>query len=353
MNINSENTQKTLLPQGFHDILPPNADVERQTNKTLLDSFALFGYQLVRPAMLEFEDETSSSSQAQFRVTDPISGKMLCLRNDITPQISRIASDRFEFNGQTTRLAYTGQVIRKHGKGRHTERQLTQTGVELLGQNNINQDAEILYIALECLENLKINEFTVDFCIPQIINEILEAEKLSKIGKQKIIDLIEKKDFAELSKIANKNILKILDLCSSSTSENYAEILDKICSLEISANSKKLVTELKNIISKIFADGKKFNLSIDVLEQMGFEYHSGICFSIFSNKNHEEICRGGRYQIVKNSKNIDAVGCTFLVNSLCRVTEFKNVYEIKQVSYSNGFGTSANLRKQGVVTIFE
>lgn len=347
------NSKKTLLPQGFHDILPPSADIERQINKTLLDNFYLFGYQLVRPAMLEFEDETSASSQKQFRVTDPLSGKMLCIRNDITPQISRIASDRFEYNGQTTRLAYTGQVIRKQGRGRFTERQLTQTGVELLGQISQNQDAEILFIALDSLEKIGLQAFTVDFCIPQIINDILSSEKLTKAAKQKIINLIEKKDFAELEKHSNKTILQILDLCAKSTSENYSDILDKISSLEISENSKKLLQTLKQTIKTLSDNGKKFNLSIEVLEQKGFEYHSGICFSIYSNKTLEEICRGGRYHIEGQEKIIDAVGCTFLVNSLCRITDFKNTSEVKNIKYTDGFSKTTELRQKGIVTIFE
>jgi ATP phosphoribosyltransferase regulatory subunit len=347
-------TQKTLLPQGFHDMLSPQANLERQINKTLLDNFSLFGYNLVRPALLEFEEESSATAQNSFRVTDPISGRMLALRTDITPQISRIAADRLEFTPESsTRLSYTGQVIRKQGRGRHTERQLTQTGIELLGRNTIQKDSEILFIALDSLAKLGITEYTVDFCIPSIINEILQKENLTDSQKSKVISLIEKKDFAALEQSSNRIILEILDICARSSSDNYSETLDKISALDISENARSLIADLKKLIEGIFANGIQFNLSIDVLESMGFEYHTGICYSIFSNKTLEELCRAGRYRIVKSQNHIDAVGFTFLVNALSRVGEIPQNNETKKIPYSEGFAKSTALREQGVITIFE
>ena len=116
------NTIKTLLPSGFQDVLPPEAAIDAKIIAKLLANFELWGYEHVKPPLMEFEKTLLSGkgkdlTKYTFRVTDPESGKMMGIRSDMTLQVARMAASRMGKAPRPLRLSYGGQVLRMKGEG--------------------------------------------------------------------------------------------------------------------------------------------------------------------------------------------------------------------------------------------
>ena len=140
-----------LLPAGLRDLLPPDAETEASAVEALMDVFAAHGYQRVKPPLLEFEDSLLAGSGAAvadqtFRLMDPDSQRMMGLRADTTPQVARIATTRLAGAPRPLRLSYAGQCLRVRGNQLAPDRQVAQAGIELIGHDSPEADAEIVLV---------------------------------------------------------------------------------------------------------------------------------------------------------------------------------------------------------------
>ena len=163
-----------LLPEGLHDDLPPGAGHEAETIERLVRHFAGYGYERVKPPLVEFEDSLLSGPGAglarhMFRLMDPISQRMMGLRPDITPQVARIATTRLAGRARPLRLCYSGQVLRVRGSQLRPERQFAQAGAELIGAGSTEADAEVVLLAAEALAAVGVAGLTVDLTVPALV----------------------------------------------------------------------------------------------------------------------------------------------------------------------------------------
>src|SRR5947209_1290396 len=120
---------QALLPAGLYDLLPPEAEVEAAVTGRLIGVLASYGYERVKPPLVEFEETLlsgagSAMASDTFRTMDPISHRMVALRADMTPQIARIAATRLPHRPRPLRLSYAGQVLRVKGSEMRPERQI-------------------------------------------------------------------------------------------------------------------------------------------------------------------------------------------------------------------------------------
>ena len=125
-----------LLPVGMTDVLPPDAFCREKAVETVVGVFQSCGYDRVCPPLLEFEETLAGAkcgdlSNQTFRVTDPVSGKIMGVRADMTPQIGRIAVTRLKEEPRPLRLAYAGDVVRMFPTTLNPARQVLQVGADL------------------------------------------------------------------------------------------------------------------------------------------------------------------------------------------------------------------------------
>src|ERR1700682_100675 len=144
-----------VLPEYIEDILPPEAEAIEQLRRTLIDHFRANHYRLVQPPLIEHLDSlltgTGHDLELQtFKVIDPLSGRLLGVRADITPQVARIDAHLLNEPG-VTRLCYAGSVLRTVAPGLARTREVLQIGAELYGDANIDADCEVLGLLLSSL----------------------------------------------------------------------------------------------------------------------------------------------------------------------------------------------------------
>src|SRR5580704_17108859 len=169
-----------LLPTGLYDLLPPLAEREAEVTARLMAVLTSHGYERVKPPLVEFEETLLSGAGAamsseSFRTMDPTSHRMVAVRADMTPQVSRIAATRLGHRPRPLRLSYAGQVLRVRGSEVRPERQFGQAGAELIGAEGPAADVEVIAVASEALAAVGAPNLSVDITMPTLVPAIAEA----------------------------------------------------------------------------------------------------------------------------------------------------------------------------------
>ena len=327
-------TQKGLLPAGLSDILYPKAQVQAKKIENLLDVFSNYGYLRVKPPLVEYEETLLSDGpgtvlkDSTFRIMDPLSQKMMALRSDVTAQISRIASTRLSHLARPLRLSYSGDVLRVKGDSFNTERQKTQVGAELIGLENEFCDAEIILICLKALKSIYIENITIDINLPFLREYFLKD--LSSSLKEEINKAIDLRDKKSLQKFKFKYSKIILDLLEASGDYSFAT--NFLSKLKFKGFINDIINYYLRVIDIVDKNDSSIKISIDPLENRGFNYHTGLSFTIFSENLKGEIAKGGRYKTLNGET---AIGCTIYTEKIYSNSKSSIDKSIVYVPYLN------------------
>ncbi len=298
----SDFADKALLPAGMCDVLPPDAAFEAYVVERLMASFAGHGYERVKPPLIEFEQSLLAASGAAmasqtFRLMDPVSQRMMGLRPDMTLQVARIATTRLKKKPRPLRLGYAGQVLRVRGSQLRPERQFGQVGAELIGASTPNADAEVILIAAEALNALGVGEITVDLGLPTLVPAVCAALGLDTESAARLRAALDRKDAAEVAAMGDRlgeDAGKTLSamLAAAGPAEETLEVLSRLALPERAARER---ATLAAVVERVRAGASDLNLTVDPVENRGFEYHTGVTFTVFAPNLRGELGGGGRY----------------------------------------------------------
>src|SRR5215469_9768334 len=200
-----EPNNRALLPAGLRDLLPPDAETEASAVEAIMDVFAGYGYQRVKPPLLEFEDSLLAGSGAAvaeqtFRLMDPVSQRMMGLRADTTPQVARIATTRLVNAPRPLRLSYAGQCLRVRGSQLAPDRQITQAGIELIGCDNPAADAEMVLVGAEALASVGLTRTSFDLTLPTLVPSLLDDAGMQGAHRAALARALDRKDAASVAR---------------------------------------------------------------------------------------------------------------------------------------------------------
>lgn len=344
-------SEKGLLPAGLADMLPAEATIEAEVSESLMKVFTSNGYQRVKPPLIEFEEHLlegagEALSSKMFRVMDPASHRMMGIRTDITPQVARIATTRMKQDQRPLRLSYCGQVLRVYGSQLRPERQFTQAGVELIGSEGVAAEAELILLSAEALDALGVPGYSIDLTLPTLLPTICEELGIEEEQAQKAREALDHKD-AVLVQSFGEALSPILDglLRAAGPAAHALEMLEKI---ELPAKATEQIADLKKLVDYLMKSSPELVLTVDPGEYRGFEYQTGISFTLFAKKVRGELGRGGRYHLLDGET---ATGFTLFLDSLLRAlptpVEEKRIFLPMDVGQDVGL----SLRNDGWVTI--
>lgn len=293
-----------LLPQGIEEVLPVEAKQLELLRRQLLDVFACWGYELVIPPFVDFLDSLLVGSGHDldlqtFKLTDQISGEMLGIRADMTPQVARIDSHNLKHE-RPTRLCYVGTTLRTLGNSIENTRSPMQIGAEIYGHSGIESDAEVIKLMLEMLAVTGLQKVHLDLGHVGIYRGLSEQAGLSQQQETELFEVLQRKAKADLDELLNSfNIeqkFKTLFI-TLSTLNGGSDVLVK--AKEILAETNETVTmalaELQAISDLLRVSFSALTISFDLSELRGYNYHTGIVFAAFVAEVGREIARGGRY----------------------------------------------------------
>ncbi|UOF93487.1 MAG: ATP phosphoribosyltransferase regulatory subunit [Bordetella sp.] len=292
-----------LLPENLSDELPAEARRTEEIRRKLLDLYRSYGFELVTPPLVEYIDSLLSAGGNDLdlrtcKLIDQLSGKTLGVRADITPQVSRIDSQLIN-RSDITRLCYCGSVLNARPSGLFSNRELLQTGAEIYGYAGIEADLEVIQLAIETLETVKIKNPRLDLCHLGIVRSILESDPLAAKNSNFIISLLREKNIPGLIEFI-ENLRSI----NPKTSAALLLLPSLHGGVDIIHQAKEKLPKLQGISEslitlQILADSfPTVNLSIDLADVGSYGYHSGVTFAFYADGWHDALVIGGRYDNV-------------------------------------------------------
>jgi ATP phosphoribosyltransferase regulatory subunit len=294
----TEQPSKALLPPGMNDILPPDAAFETRMVERLLSVFRASGYEQVKAPLVEFEDSLLGGAGAAmttqtFRLMDPVSQAMLGLRADMTLQVARIATTRLANEPRPLRLSYAGQVLQVSGSQMRPERQVGQAGVELIGSESPQADAEVIGLAHESLAAVGIEALSIDLNLPTLVGDVFAGLDLGARDQARARAALDRKDEGELKAVGGAAAMLLTSLLRAAGPADAA--LAALAALELPADARAACARLAEVVALVTAIDPAIKLTVDPVENRGFEYHTGVTFVVFAKGVRGELGRGGRY----------------------------------------------------------
>ena len=290
-----------LLPAGLRDVLAPDAAHESDIVERLLGTFAGWGYRRVKPPLVEFEASLLEGAGAAmagetFRLMDPVSQAMMGVRADMTLQIARIAASRLAAEARPLRLSYAGDVLRVRGSQLRPERQFVQVGGELIGAAGPAADTEVILMAVRALREIGLDRLSVDLTFPTLISTLNRHLGIAGDRETALRAALDSKDrqalAAALEGDAGSRAAFLALLDATGPAGPGLALLE---AAELPAEARADVGHLADVAARLGAAAPDLALTVDPVEYRGFEYHTGIGFTVYRNGSRGEIGAGGRY----------------------------------------------------------
>jgi len=300
----NDNNHRGLLPAGLADLLPPDAAREARAIDAAIERFAAFGYERVKPPLVEFEESLlggpgAALASQTFRLMDPVSQRMMGVRPDMTVQVARIAVTRLKHEPRPLRLSYGGNVIRVRGNALKPERQFAQVGTELIGVDSAEADAEAVLLSVDALRAIGVAGLTVDLNLPTLVAAVVSGLQLEPEPATSLRRALDRKDEAAIARalVAGKGDTKSTDLFVGllRAAGPAATALAQLKKLKLPAAAAAEAARLAEVVALIGAADEELPLTLDAVDYRGLEYQTGVSFAVFSLAGRQELARGGRY----------------------------------------------------------
>ncbi len=323
------------LPKGVKLYLPEEAFRKRYVEERLLGVFRLWGFrEIVTPAYEYFDvlavGTDEELQEEMFKFVDRETGRTLALRADVTPQVARVVATRLRGEPMPLRLAYVTNVFRYHEPrvGRH--REFYQAGVELVGLEKPEADAEMIAMAIEGLQALGLSAFQVDVGHADFFRGLLEELKVDRGAARELQQALRKKDASELDRLlqemappaATEELLRALP-----TLYGRADVLERAGRLISNPRSERALANLAEVHRLLTVYGLADSVIVDLGEVRGFDYYSGVNFEGYVAGLGAEVCGGGRYDhlLARFGAPLPATGFAFDVGRLLLAMEAQQV----------------------------
>jgi len=297
-------TDRWLLPEGIEEVLPEQAKRLEQLRRQLIDMYATWGYELVMPPFIEYLESlltgTGNDLDLQtFKLTDQLTGRLMGVRADMTPQVARI--EAHQLNRETpTRLCYIGTVLHTRTDGFAASRSPIQVGAELYGHAGIESDVEVMTLMLETLNVSGIKNPFVDLGHVGIYRELVKQAGLNEEQEASLFDCLQRKANTEIAACLKEWKLdsKVAAALAALTSLNGDESVLAEAKTVLKKMGKGVLNaldELTNVAALLKKRLPYVVVHYDLAELRGYHYHTGTVFAAYLAGRGQALALGGRY----------------------------------------------------------
>jgi ATP phosphoribosyltransferase regulatory subunit len=320
-----------ILPDGIDEVLPREAAIVERKRRELLDLYAGWGYDFVIPPFVEFLDSllTGTGSDLDlktFKLTDQLSGRMMGVRADITPQAARIDAHHIRCDAPT-RLCYLGTVLHTRSDGFAGSRSPLQIGAELYGHAGVESDIEILRLMMQTLEKSGVRDVYLDLGHVGVFKGLAKQAGLGGVQETALFDALQRKAMPEIEQLLTSFDIEaplaamlsgLAELNGDDALERADEILDK-ASLRV----KQALAYLRQMAEQVKIWLPEVPVHFDLAELRGYHFHTGVVFAAFVPGSGKEIARGGRYDDIGRvfGRARPATGFSTDLKTLIRIAE--------------------------------
>lgn len=311
----------THTPSGLADVLCDECELKYYIESSARAVFKEYGYKMVETPTFEYFDvynvSTPTQAEHMFKFFDT-NGRMLALRPDVTTSVARMAATKYQTSELPLRISYLGRAFRNEENFSQTrQREFTQAGVELIGDDSINADVEIIKVAIDTLSKAGLKNFQIDLGQVEFFKGLVEQAGLSDSESDEIRTHINDKDFIAVQTVLDslsiddytKNIFSNLP-----TMFGGIDIVDDMLNDDkLNKRSKDALEKLKEIYSVLVDRGLDNYVSFDLGMVQNIDYYTGIILRGFTYGVAFPVCSGGRYDnlLAKFGRDLPATGVAF------------------------------------------
>lgn len=319
---------KLHTPEGVKDYLPIECTIKKKIEDNISRVFKSYGYLPITSPTFEYNDVFCGMGGVKdnrvFKFVDR-DGALLVLRPDMTPAIARIGATAYNKKDMPLKFYYIENMFRTNENYQGKLREFTQAGIELLGINSIDADAEVVLTAINSLLSIGVNKFKLDLGHASFLKGVIEEANVSDELSAAIQENIIKKNYVAVNELAenieNQNIRYILqELPLLIGNENViAKVKDKVTN-ESSIKAINYLGELYNILKSL---GYEKYVSFDLGVIGSMDYYTGLIFRGYTKGSGASILDGGRYDnmVEKFGAEMPAVGFALKVNDLMKAMD--------------------------------
>jgi ATP phosphoribosyltransferase regulatory subunit len=292
-----------LLPEGIEEVLPPKAAQLEATLRRLLDLYQSWGYELVMPPFIEYLDSLLTATGQDldlqtFKLTDQLTGRMMGLRSDMTPQVARIDAHCLKRQAPT-RLCYMGTVLRTLPATHGGNRSPMQVGAELYGHAGVESDLEVLRLMVHTLHIAGIEHVYLDLGHVGIFRALAGQAGLSAEQESQLFDALQRKAKPEIDDLLaawklEGSVHTMLSVLADLHGD--VSVLER-ARCELAAAGDQVVDCLDTLsrIAAVVEGMPSLSVHFDLAELRGYHYHTGVVFAAFVPGQGQAIAQGGRY----------------------------------------------------------
>lgn len=319
---------KKLLhtPEGVRDIINVQCGRKHALESRILKVFHQYGYHDIQTPMFEYFDVFRKEigtipSKDLYKLFDK-EGNTLALRPDITPSIARAAATLFGDEELSVRLCYTGNTFINHSSYQGRLREVTQTGVELIGDDTVEADAEMLALVIESLLSVGLKEFQLSVGNVDYFSSLIEDANLDEDARERVTILINNRNYFGVEDYLDKIRVK------RSSREAFASLNGLVGGPEVLKDAKDIapnsagvmaVRRLEKIYDVLKLYGMEQFITFDLSMTGGtYGYYTGIIFRGYTFGTGDAIVKGGRYDrlLEKFGKDSPSIGFAIVVDEL-------------------------------------
>jgi ATP phosphoribosyltransferase regulatory subunit len=342
-----------LLPEHIADVLPAQARRVEELRRALLDRARGYGFELVMPPLLEHLESLLSGTGREmdlktFKLVDQLSGRMLGLRADTTPQAARIDAHLLNREG-VTRLCYCGPVLHARPMGMAATREPLQFGAEIFGHAGLEADLEAVELAVDGLMAARVGPLVLDLADARVLRGVLAGVVLAPAQLQDVVQALTEKDAASVDTLTRgapaetrTALQALLRLYGGS------EVLD---AARNALPRRGLITDaldqLEWLYTHLRAAYPDLKIGFDLSDMSGYAYYSGLRFAVYAHGSSDALARGGRYDEVGAifGRNRPAAGFSLDLKALAEVARPTALPAAIRAPWSEDAGLRAEVRR--------
>ena len=296
--------ERWLLPDGIDEILPPLAARLEQLRRDVLDLYRSWGYEQVFPPLVEYLESLLTGAGNDlalqtFKLTDQLTGRLMGIRADMTPQVARIDAHTLNREG-VTRLCYAGHVLHAKPESLTASRSLIQIGAEIYGHGGVASDIEIIRLMLDTLGLGNCEDIHLDLGHVAIYRALTTQAGLTEEQEWQLFDIFQRKAVPELEqfladKVADNQVRAMLRALVSLAGDDSVLARARTALAAAPETVQQALAELEQIAARIRLSHPGVSLYFDLGELRGYHYHTGPVFSAYLPGLGQAVAKGGRY----------------------------------------------------------
>src|SRR5262245_24958771 len=337
-----------LLPENLEDILPPLAQRIDAMRAKLLELFRVHGYELVIPPMLEYMESllTGTGHDLDLRTVKRVgqlSGRMMGVRADITPQVARIDAHLLNRKG-VTRLCYAGSVLHTRPRGLDSTREPLQIGAEIYGHAGIESDLEIQQLLGDSLAACAVSGARLDLGHVAVFRAICRRGAVAAELESELYEVLQSKDLPGL-RAATEKLPKATRSALLALPDLYGDgaVLER--ARRALPEYPEIARALRDL--KTLSRNGRIPVSVDLADLRGYHYHSGVVFAAYAPGVANAIALGGRYDEVGKAfgRARPATGFSMDLRDLARAAPAANGAPAIRAPHASDPALAAAIRK--------